>query len=468
VETASDPPPSAVLHRPKAPARERLLSSKRLFALHGWIGLHLGLILLVICFSGAIAVVSHEIDWLLNRAIRVPSSTEPMQWSRVIAGARSALPEAQLQYVRAPLGPRFAAEAIMQTPSGQSRRVYVHPASGVVQGHTPYLNVQRFFRSLHMGLFIEKPLSGILFVAVFSLALLFSAVSALLFFKGWTRHLLPRMRLRQSARAFASDLHRFLGTWSLLFALLIAGTGIWYLVEDAAYAAGSHWMYDEAPSVPAERVAARAAGTPPLDADALVARARALVPTLEPRTFSPGNAPDAVATVDGQTGEWLVRDRAAQVHLDPYDGETMGVRRARDMSFARRWVDTADELHFGTLGRWGGLWSKVLWASAGMLLPALILSGAYLSQRRGGAPDSRAGLVSAFLTCAALAWAAISGWAEIRSYGELVPGTKLHALPQVSPAVWIVITAFCTCTLLIVGAWLRLLWTRPTAAQSSR
>ena len=46
-------------------------SNKFWFELHGWIGVQLGVALFVIMFSGTLVTVAHEIDWLLNPALRV-------------------------------------------------------------------------------------------------------------------------------------------------------------------------------------------------------------------------------------------------------------------------------------------------------------------------------------------------------------------------------------------------------------
>ena len=45
--------------------------------MHQWVGLKLSLFLTFILFTGTLAVVSHEIDWLLQPSLRVaPTSVE--------------------------------------------------------------------------------------------------------------------------------------------------------------------------------------------------------------------------------------------------------------------------------------------------------------------------------------------------------------------------------------------------------
>ena len=47
------------------------MSTKRWLNWHSWLGLKLSLLMLVICITGTIAVVSYEIDWLLDSDLRI-------------------------------------------------------------------------------------------------------------------------------------------------------------------------------------------------------------------------------------------------------------------------------------------------------------------------------------------------------------------------------------------------------------
>ncbi|HEU5145104.1 MAG TPA: PepSY domain-containing protein, partial [Chryseosolibacter sp.] len=48
----------------------KLLSKDVLFKIHGWVGMKLSILFFIVCFSGTLAVFSHEMDWLINPAMR--------------------------------------------------------------------------------------------------------------------------------------------------------------------------------------------------------------------------------------------------------------------------------------------------------------------------------------------------------------------------------------------------------------
>ena len=66
-----------------------------------------------IVFSGTLAVLSNEMDWLSNPAMRVvPSSVESMNWQAVYASAQKKAPISTLRSIQAPLHPWYSAEVI--------------------------------------------------------------------------------------------------------------------------------------------------------------------------------------------------------------------------------------------------------------------------------------------------------------------------------------------------------------------
>jgi uncharacterized iron-regulated membrane protein len=346
------------------------LSTRRWFEWHSWIGTTAGLLLFVICWSGTVAVFSEEIDWLLNPAERVEPAGEMRSWGEWQRAAERAYPGLRVDSIIAPRSPRSAAELWLQTSEGQTLRTYVDPYTAEVTGQTSYFNVQRFFRSLHMCLFDPGSRGfGYYFVMSFSLVLVASLVTSLVFYKRWWQRFFV-LHVHSTARAFWSDLHKLAGVWSLWFLALMAITGVWYLIVFA----GVDFAYPEIAPVH------RAEPLPWRPINSLLEAARDVAPQLQiGRVYLPGGYYGDIAVLHGQGDASLVRDRANTVVLDAYSGAPMLIRSASDLGWPMRWVDTADPLHFGNFA---GLIGKTIWFAFGLLLSGLALTGAYLHARR--------------------------------------------------------------------------------------
>jgi uncharacterized iron-regulated membrane protein len=354
------------------------LSRKRLFQFHGWLGMTFGALLFVICLSGSAAALSHEIDWLLNPAVRAfPTGAPRLGWEDWVRAARQAQPDWHVRWVEAPFNAYAAVEVVLDAPSGLWRRIYVHPETGRVQGYSSYFNVQRFLRDFHRLLNIFT--WGLFLVSAFALVLLLSIVSGLLFYKNWWRNLF-QLRLRKGGRAFASDLHRMLGTWTFVFGAIISVTGIWYFCEQTL-ATYSRDSFPKPLFLSRSRLASHGPTPQFASADRLAAAARQAFPDLRIVAIHFPLTNQSPVRIYGQGPALLVRDAANTVSLDPYSAEVLDVQRAENLPAGERLAHTADPLHFGDFG---GLATKLLWSFFGLALPVMILAGSYLSIRRTG------------------------------------------------------------------------------------
>ena len=322
-------------------------SRRTWFRIHGWLGLNLGLLLFICCFSGTVATLSHEIDWLLNPAMRA-DSRGPAAWSwerwRASIGARH--PEAALLQLAAPPADGWAARGMIAYGPGDLRHVYVHPDTGAVQGTFSHFNVARFFRSFHKQFYIYPGAlpHGVYAVGPLAVVLLLSALSSLLFYRIRWNDMLLRQR-SASARTWWSSLHRASGVWTLLFTVVFAVTGIWYLVERAAVDAGrahrpapKSWL----PPCRSRRRRARSASTsiPASSGRRPIFRRSTCVRS------SFRAARTGAVTLYGRADAWLVRGTANYVTVDPYSGTVLERRDAADLPLGARLMQTADPLHF--------------------------------------------------------------------------------------------------------------------------
>lgn len=355
------------------------LTSRRLFVIHGWLGMKLSMLMVVIILTGAIATVSREIDWPLNPAIRIVPGETRVSWGTLYDRVQAAFPEAHVAALHAPIGARFAAEVLIYVGAERlPRRVYVNPYTGAVQGVTGWLNVQRLFRDLHRRLYMPW-IGGLYLVSFFGFILLGSLITGVLVYKKWWRGFF-RLRTDKGWRVFWGDTHRLVGLWSLWFLAIIATTGLWYFVQEAMAHTGRGLVIDSpSPTIDAATLA-RLGPTPTvLGVDRYVAIAQAALPGLDVKTIELPNAPSEPVYIDGQASAWLVRHYANHVLLDPVDGAVLHVKRAEDLSPAYRWLDTVDPLHFGNFG---GLATKLLWAVSGVAVSGLTFTGSWLWLRR--------------------------------------------------------------------------------------
>lgn len=405
-----------------------------------------GLLLFVICWSGTVAVFSHEIDWLLNPALRVEARTGAApRWEETLAAAERAVPGYRITHVKLPEQAGDAAELIGRSAEGTMVRVYADPATARVTGTTSYFNVQRFFRSFHMNLFYNTGPWGYYVVCIFALPLLASAVTALFFYRRWWQRWWV-LKWNRGPAVFWSDLHKTGGLWSLWFVLAMGVTGLWYFVEMTGV------DFDYPPEPRFEQPAAGRA----LPLDTLLQRARTAWPALELRNvYLPGNFWGETLRVEGHAGDVLVRERANKLFIDPRTGAVQARQRAADLPPAARWVDMADPLHFGNFGGWP---VKLLWVLFGLLLSGLVLMGAYLhverQRRRRHDGSRRAAVTAAYLVSALVLGASVvGGWVEIHRYGPIVDGVRQW--PQVLPQVIAFIALWVIATLAILGIWVR-------------
>ncbi len=349
---------------------------KRLFALHGWLGLHFGLWLCVVCLTGAIASLTEEIEWLTDPALRI-QPLGPIQWQQTYETLTQTYPDAEVDGFRvgeATVLASLAWKSTVSYPDGRFGRTRVDPYQATIVRPRQLLTLTHFIRQLHYNVHSDL---GFYLIGFLALPLFLSAVSGLLFYKNWWRSFLT-LRTGQGWRVFWSSAHSCIGVWALLFALLMAITGIWYLTESFL---AQDLVFPEGPTLSAKQLEAHGPTPKKLSLDQYIASAKRAFPELDPTGIGLPYSPDETVSVSGRTGGWLTRDRANTVYLDPYSGDVIAIRKHDDSELLTWWINSVDALHFGY---WGGLAGKVVWCVLGLSLPVLMLSGAYLSFRRSG------------------------------------------------------------------------------------
>ncbi len=358
----------------------KLLPNKTLFKIHSWLGLNTGLLLFVICFSGSIAVISNEIDWLLDPVLRVEGKDQPYAWEAMYRNVREKYPDAEITFISqqknsfTEVGDYFAASVLVPHPEKGLLKVHLDPYTGEILGENGFLDVQRFFRGYHTQLF--SGIVGDFIVMIFAFFLLTSVLTGFLFYKNWFKNLF-KLRLKKGLRVIVADSHRLAGVWSLVFALIIALTGIWYLGELVVSIGGNYEILDPPKADKIGNGTIRQLGDAPewVSLDLAVQNAEKAIPNYRVESFTLPKQPDEYIVMYGQDGNTLTRDRTNQVHINPYTGEVARVQKASDLTTLQVANQVIDPLHFGTFG---GLVVKIIWFIFGLILSVSILAGTYI------------------------------------------------------------------------------------------
>ncbi|MBR9792005.1 MAG: PepSY domain-containing protein [Gammaproteobacteria bacterium] len=349
------------------------MNKQQWYKWHSYAGLPLAVFLCFIMFTGTLAVLSHELDWLTNPAIRSTATDKPLDWSAYYRAVLAQAEGNKVYQLSAPLHSGFAAQAILLDDGGQRYRLFFNPETLAYQGSGVWLNWQTVLRRLHRHLMLPLNI-GLTIVSATGFLLCISLLSGLALHTHWWRGLwrLPR---RHNARVFWGDMHRLAGLWSSWLLLVIALTSVWYFVEKYGLAA-EYPANGTVTSLPAKQRAARV--EPDIFAQ-VIRQSSSFRPDMQISSIFLPVKPGQPLRIDGQNDTFLVRDRANNLIFDPITGECLSQRFGSELSGHARISEAADPLHFGT---WGAYWSKTVYFVFGFVLTSLCVTGTVIYAHR--------------------------------------------------------------------------------------
>ena len=386
--------------------RNRWIKPKTMFAFHAWMGLIVGICMVLVGFSGAIAVFKNEIEWLLTPEARAKPSAAQVSIDEIIASLADTHPEYRLSMLYPQLGPRWAHSAYIVNADGARFRVFIDPQSGEVtkkylaKGYTQ--SISYFLRQFHVRLLMGS--WGRVFVGVFGVTLFLSAVTGLYIYRNWIKSLF-QLRRGAARRIFYSDLHKVIGFWSLIFILIVGFTGAVLGLENLYHKARNEWYPKTKPKpivVSEEKLASYGADPQPLAVSQLLAASAQHFPNMRPLAISFPNKPERPVVIYGDHRHALIAKGRSRVYLDPYSGEILKADDPRTAPVGSKIYNTFDPLHFGY---WGdafgvefGYAIKSVWFILGMTPGILAITGAVMwfirrqrIKKRGPIPVQRTG-----------------------------------------------------------------------------
>lgn len=351
-------------------------SRKQLYDVHSWAGFVVGIALLIVCLSGAVAVFSPEIDRMANPALQVrPGQPVRIDADQALAALQATTPTnakpAERLTLQLPSNRLPGLYGLMfETDAGFTYR-YLDAANGSLRPRRSN-HVDNFLRHLHVRLLYDRLPVGI--VGAF---MLISIVSGLMIYKHILRDMF-RMRWRRvgNVRVTFADFHKLVGFWALLFHITIATTGTWLALEAYLKPVINGVAGMEQPA--RDQTVEKGLSSPRQIVQPIapmIRKAEAAIEDFEPSyaIIDKGGAYPTVRISGNVPG--LVQENATHVL---FDGRTGGIEKIYDVRQQAFWTQFRYALEPIHYGYYGGFWVKILCLIVGLMPAILSITGALL------------------------------------------------------------------------------------------
>lgn len=334
------------------------MNNRKLLKYHSWIGLILGLFLVIMGVSGAILVFQQDIEDVLWKDYVQVDDYQTLEIDRGVRAIQENYPgwDTRLMHFE-------ENEALIFNLRKPTERlfIFVHPTSGeIIKELNELTTVSRWLLKFHYS--FQAGVPGRILVLIIGILFLLSLISGIyLYRRAIFKTLLFRTKIqRKNKRVFFSSLHRSVGVWSLLLNLLLVITGIFlaYKVTSASLAPPAH------PDTPQVTTPVRS----------VLEKVRNDHPDFTPTYIRlPFNAEGSLIVYGLYDDDaFFYSEFYNYFQADYRTGSITGITRVQEADLVTKLSSTLIPLHFG---QFGGIWSKLLYSFIGLSGPFLSITG---------------------------------------------------------------------------------------------
>ena len=340
------------------------------FSLHRYIGLAVGLILVIVGLTGSLLVFHQEIDAALikQRFERVIPQEQTLSLEAIANNVTQTYAN-QPVFKLAQFDLHFDPDIYrvrLHSPDKQIE-VFINAYTGKILGDRSRENA--FFDrvlKLHYSLLAKD--IGMFIVGIAALFLCLLTITGLILWSGW-RNLIAGFKIKWNARPKRKnyDIHKVVGIISVIFLTMIAFTGfVWNFYEQTEPAIYALTLTPQPPEVKSTPT-----GKESLAIDEVVKQANATIPEAKSTFISLPTEPDQVFTVymkQPQDAQYF----ANKVDIDRYSGEVLHVINSQTASLGDRLLNAFVPMHYGTFG---GVPTRILYLFIGLSPTVLLITG---------------------------------------------------------------------------------------------
>ncbi|HET8550757.1 MAG TPA: PepSY-associated TM helix domain-containing protein [Bryobacteraceae bacterium] len=352
-----------------------------LFQIHLWGGLILGIYAFLIGLTGSVLVFHEELAEQIAPEPRRAETGRAASLDEIRARINAAFPDWHVFSLQPPKEPGRPWTSYLLR-AGKGRLIFADSQGNVTGERNLTGTWLQLVEQFHSNLLIR---GGRLYNGVAGLLVAVLAVTGAVLW--WPRRgewaSAFRIVRRANWKGITYDLHRVGGALTFAFAVLFCITGA-YFTWPAVYRQiiGAVLPVSPRPG-PTARIQAGLARRP---LDALVASAQRRVPEgILLRVLMPQSATQPVRIVfrHGRPDE---NRKTSHIAVNPYTGEVTGADMYAEQRTGDHLVSMLSPLH---TGHFGGLPVKLIWALAGLAMPALFVTGFVMWWNRVLVPRAR-------------------------------------------------------------------------------
>lgn len=354
--------------------------------IHLWLSVPVGLVISLICLTGAALVFEREITASANRhlyEVEAPKGAETLPIQELMAKVAEQLPDSlKLSSIEVPKD--AGAAWLLKFDGAGKSQLSVDPYTGEIKGWVKSLPFFQTMRKLHRWLMDVPPSKGDktvgkVVVGVSTLAMIVILVTGVAIWWPKSRKMLQN-RLKVSTSKgkwrFLYDSHVSLGIYAAVFLLLMALTGPTWSFQ--WYRAGFNALFGVSTSSSGKSTTGKgektSASTSVINFEAWNVAVSALRETCpEDGSLLVSNGKVIILEKDARNGD--------KVSFDPQNGEIKGVKVHDEsrLPMAMKMKGLIYSLHTGL---WGGIVTQVLYFIAAFIGGILPLTGYYLWIKR--------------------------------------------------------------------------------------
>jgi uncharacterized iron-regulated membrane protein len=341
------------------------------FSLHRYIGLAVGIILVIVGLTGSLLVFQKEIDAALvkqkfEQVIPQQQTLSLDEIANNITQTYANQPDFKLAQFDLHFDDNIY-RVRLRNSEDKDLEVFVNAYTGKILGDR--LRENTFFSKvyeLHYALFADK--IGTVIVGIAALLMCILTVTGLILWSGW-RNLISGFKIKWDGRTKRKnyDIHKVVGIIALIGLAFTGFTGfIWNFYEQAEPAIYALTFTPKPPEVKST-----VTGKAPLAISEIVQQAIATIPEAKPSFISVPIKPDEVFTFymkQPQDAQYF----ANKVDIDRYSGEVLHVINSKTAKLGDRILNATVPLHYGTFG---GNVTRILYVFVGLSPTILFITG---------------------------------------------------------------------------------------------